>query len=98
VLISRLLVELVEAGVQLAATPNPLPDKVGEGRFQAIDFLPEIQSLSAHFDVRRIDGRDCRHRGLPVAPEADRDVAVRRRPWPDAEVARVAGERPGGVV
>ncbi|MDX6249649.1 MAG: cell division protein ZapE, partial [Kribbellaceae bacterium] len=33
VLISRLLGQLVEAGVQLAATSNTLPDKLGEGRF-----------------------------------------------------------------
>ena len=85
VLISRLLGQLVQAGVQLAATSNTLPDKLGEGRFQAIDFLREIQGLSAHFDVRRIDGPDYRHRGLPVAPE----------PWANADVERVAGERPG---
>ncbi|WP_433002733.1 cell division protein ZapE [Kribbella sp. CA-294648] len=85
VLISRLLGQLVEAGVQLAATSNTLPDKLGEGRFQAIDFLREIQGLAAHFDVRRIDGPDYRHRGLPVAPE----------PWPDDRVERVAAERAG---
>jgi cell division protein ZapE len=85
VLISRLLGQLVEAGVQLAATSNTLPDKLGEGRFQAIDFLREIQGLSAHFDVRRIDGPDYRHRGLPVAPD----------PWPDTRVEQAAAERPG---
>lgn len=83
VLISRLLNQLVEAGVQLAASSNTLPDKLGEGRFQATDFLREIQGLSAHFDVRRIDGPDYRHRGLPVAPE----------PWADSRVEQVAGER-----
>jgi cell division protein ZapE len=82
-LISRLLGQLVAAGVELAATSNTLPDKLGEGRFQAIDFLREIQALSAHFDVRRIDGPDYRHRGLPVAPE----------PWPDEHVEKAAGER-----
>ncbi|TCO28298.1 cell division protein ZapE [Kribbella steppae] len=82
-LISRLLGQLVAAGVELAATSNTLPDKLGEGRFQAIDFLREIQALSGHFDVRRIDGPDYRHRGLPVAPE----------PWPDAQVETVAAER-----
>ena len=85
VLISRLLGQLVEAGVQLAATSNTLPDKLGEGRFQAIDFLREIQGLAAHFDVRRIDGPDYRHRGLPVAPE----------PLADELVEQVTAERPG---
>ncbi|TDW22757.1 cell division protein ZapE [Kribbella kalugense] len=74
-LISRLIGQLVEAGVEFAATSNTLPDKLGEGRFQAVDFLREIQALAAHFDVRRIDGPDYRHRGLPVAPD----------PWPDVE-------------
>ena len=84
VLISRLLGQLVAAGVQLAATSNTLPDRLGEGRFQAIDFLREIQGLAAHFDVRRIDGPDYRHRGLPVAPE----------PWPDALVEKAADKLP----
>jgi cell division protein ZapE len=84
-LISRLLGQLVAAGVELAATSNTLPDKLGEGRFQAIDFLREIQALAAHFDVRRIDGPDYRHRGLPVAPE----------PWPEERVEKVAADRPG---
>ncbi|WP_344213489.1 cell division protein ZapE [Kribbella sancticallisti] len=85
VLISRLLGQLVEAGVQLAATSNTLPDKLGEGRFQATDFLREIQGLASNFDVRRIDGPDYRHRGLPVAPE----------PWTDEQVEQVAAERAG---
>jgi len=68
VLMSTLLGELVQAGVMLAATSNTLPDKLGEGRFAADDFLREIQGLSAHFDVLRIDGDDYRHRGLPEAP------------------------------
>ncbi|TDD15028.1 cell division protein ZapE [Kribbella turkmenica] len=82
-LISRLLGQLVAAGVALAATSNTLPDKLGEGRFQAVDFLREIQALAAHFDVRRIDGPDYRHRGLPVAPE----------PWRGEQVEAAAAER-----
>jgi cell division protein ZapE len=82
-LISRLLAQLVDAGVEFAATSNTLPDKLGEGRFQAIDFLREIQALAAHFDVRRIDGPDYRHRGLPVAPD----------PWPDEKVEQEAAVR-----
>ena len=68
VLMSTLLGELVQSGVSLAATSNTLPEKLGEGRFAAEDFLREIQGLSAHFDVLRIDGEDYRHRGLPEAP------------------------------
>ncbi len=87
VLMSTLLGELVAAGVSLAATSNTLPDKLGEGRFAAEDFLREIQGLSAHFDVVRIEGEDYRHRGLPEAPE----------PVTGAVVAEVV-ERHGGVL
>ena len=68
VLMSTLLNRLVDAGVRLAATSNTLPDRLGDGRFAADDFLREIQGLAAHFDVFRIDGEDYRHRGLPQAP------------------------------
>jgi cell division protein ZapE len=68
VLVSSLLAKLVDAGVALAATSNTLPGKLGEGRFAAVDFLREIQGLSAHFRALRIDGEDYRHRGLPEAP------------------------------
>jgi cell division protein ZapE len=77
VLMSTLLGELVDAGVSLAATSNTLPDKLGEGRFAAEDFLREIQGLAAHFDVLRIEGEDYRHRGLPEAPDPVADDALR---------------------
>ena len=86
VLVSTLLNRLVESGVRLAASSNTLPGALGEGRFAAQDFLREIQGLSAHFDVLRVDGEDYRHRGLPDAPP----------PLPTQEVtehAAVLGER-----
>ncbi len=76
VLMSSLLNRLVERGVRLAATSNTLPDRLGEGRFAADDFLREIQGLAAHFDVYRIDGEDYRHRGLPRAPAPPEPGAV----------------------
>ncbi|MGV9252418.1 cell division protein ZapE [Streptomyces sp. NPDC003697] len=76
VLVSTLLGRLVDAGVALAATSNTLPDKLGEGRFAAADFLREIQGLSAHFRTLRIDGEDYRHRGLPEAPAPYSDEQV----------------------
>ncbi|MCF2130430.1 cell division protein ZapE [Strepomyces sp. STD 3.1] len=78
VLVSSLLARLVEAGVALAATSNTLPGKLGEGRFAAVDFLREIQGLSAHFRTLRIDGEDYRHRGLPEAPPPHSDEQVTR--------------------
>ena len=68
VLVSTLLSRLVDAGVRLAATSNTLPDRLGQGRFAADDFLREIQQLAAAFDVVRMDGEDFRHRGAPQAP------------------------------
>lgn len=62
VLMSTLLGQLVERGVRIAVTSNTLPDRLGEGRFAADDFVREIQGLAAHFDIVRIDGPDYRHR------------------------------------
>ncbi|NQW32395.1 MAG: cell division protein ZapE, partial [Actinomycetales bacterium] len=62
VLISSLLHRLVDQGVRVAATSNTLPDRLGEGRFAADDFVREIQGLKEHFQILRIDGPDYRHR------------------------------------
>ncbi len=88
VLMSTLLGELVQAGVFLAATSNTLPEKLGEGRFAAEDFLREIQGLSAHFDVLRIDGEDYRHRGSPQAPT----------PWTTEQVRAAVDSTPGATL
>jgi cell division protein ZapE len=77
VLVSTMLSRLVEAGVRPAATSNTLPGSLGEGRFAAQDFLREIQSLAAHFEVHRIDGEDYRHRGTPKAPPPLSDAVLR---------------------
>ncbi|WP_307858202.1 cell division protein ZapE [Cellulomonas fulva] len=83
VLMSRLLRELADRGVALAATSNTLPESLGEGRFAAEDFLREIQALAARFEVLRIDGEDYRHRsvehGAPLPDDAVRG-AVSGRP------------------
>jgi len=79
VLMARLLRELVDAGVSLAASSNTLPDVLGEGRFAADDFLREIQSVAGHFDVVRVDGEDYRHRGLPDPPAPSSDAEVDER-------------------
>jgi len=78
-LISRLLSQLVERGVSIAATSNTLPEQLGEGRFAAQDFLREINTLASIFTTVRIEGPDYRQRGLPPAPEplSDDEVTVR---------------------
>ncbi|WP_413759371.1 cell division protein ZapE [Streptomyces sp. MMBL 11-3] len=84
VLVSSLLARLVESGVALAATSNTLPGKLGEGRFASVDFLREIQGLSAHFRSLRIDGEDYRHRGLPEAPAPYSDEQVTKAAYATA--------------
>ncbi|WP_369069474.1 cell division protein ZapE [Kineococcus terrestris] len=88
VLMSRLMRELVDRDVKLAATSNTLPGSLGEGRFAAQDFQREIQALAGRFDVVRVDGEDYRHRGSPSAP----------RPLEDADVERVAAGREGATL
>lgn len=75
-LVTQLITKLTDAGVFVAATSNTLPDKLGEGRFAAVDFLREIHAMSARFDVVRVDGPDYRHRGLPDAPEPMDDIEL----------------------
>jgi cell division protein ZapE len=88
VLMSTLLGQLAGSGVRLAATSNTLPDRLGEQRFAADDFLREIQGLAAQFDVLRIEGDDYRHRGAVRVPA----------PRSDGEVVRVADEAPGATL
>jgi cell division protein ZapE len=76
-LISRLLSQLVERGVSIAATSNTLPEQLGEGRFAAQDFLREINTLAQIFTTVRIEGPDYRHRDLPPASEPPSDDEVR---------------------
>ena len=87
-LISRLLSQLVQRGVSIAATSNTLPEQLGEGRFAAQDFLREINTLASIFTTVRIDGPDYRHRGLSPAPE----------PLTDSEVRIRAAQLPGATI
>ena len=87
VLVSTLLARLDEAGVRFAATSNTLPDRLGEDRFAADDFLREIQAMAARFTAVRVDGPDYRHRGLPAPP-----------PPPDTDAVLTAGRHPGATV
>jgi cell division protein ZapE len=87
VLVSTLLARLDQAGVRLAATSNTLPDRLGEDRFAADDFLREIQAMAARFTAIRVDGPDYRHRGLPDPPA----------PLSAGEVV-LATERPGATL
>ncbi|WP_062212501.1 cell division protein ZapE [Demequina oxidasica] len=78
-LMARLMRELVEAGVAIAASSNTPPGALGDGRFAAEDFQREIQSLAGVFDVVRIDGPDYRHRHTdeyPAPASADAVAAV----------------------
>ncbi len=61
-LMTRLLSELIATGTRIAATSNTPPNALGEGRFAAVDFLREIDAMSAQFTTMRIDGVDFRHR------------------------------------
>lgn len=77
VLISNLCRQLVDAGVAIAATSNTLPDRLGEGRFAADDFLREIAALASSFTVVKVDGPDYRHRSfdlLGATPLSDASV------------------------
>nr|WP_040586192.1 cell division protein ZapE [Segniliparus rugosus] len=78
-LLSRLLGELFDRSVSVAATSNTLPGQLGEGRFAAQDFLREIRQIADGFQVLRVDGPDYRHRDLPAPPAPLPDAELRER-------------------
>ncbi len=86
-LMARLMRELTDAGVAIAATSNTLPDSLGEGRFAAEDFKREIQSVARLFTVATVDGPDYRHRGDLASPAPAR-----------AEDVESVREEPAGVI
>ncbi|MCL2090487.1 MAG: cell division protein ZapE [Micrococcales bacterium] len=87
-LVTRLVRELADRGVAVAATSNTLPEALGEGRFAAEDFVREIQSLADRFEVLRIDGEDYRRR--PVRTDEP--------PLPDAVVTATVTDHPGATL
>jgi len=108
VMMARLMRELADAGVALAATSNTLPESLGQGRFAAADFAREIQAVSKVFEVVSIDGPDYRHRGELVfatsTVEEAQAVATRwggvLESWPAlvADLANVHPSRMGPYV
>jgi cell division protein ZapE len=87
-LISALLLQLTQRGVSIAATSSELPAGLGANRFDADNFLAEIQGLATHFDVFRIDGDDYRRHSL--SSEA--------RPHSNAELEQTAAAESGYVL
>ena len=87
-LVTRLVRELADRGVAVAATSNTLPESLGEGRFAAEDFVREIQGLADRFEVLRIDGKDYRHRSVRTDEE----------PLPDDVVVATVTDRPGATL
>lgn len=75
-IMARLMRELTDAGVCVAATSNTLPDALGEGRFAAEDFRREIQAVARVFETLRIDGPDYRHRGDLEFPAPASEAAL----------------------
>ena len=86
-LMARLMRELTDGGVAVAATSNTLPESLGEGRFAAEDFRREIQAVASVFSVQTMDGRDYRRRGEIAFPP----------PASDGELDAI-GEASGGTV
>ena len=71
---------VIQGGTKLAATSNAIPDRLGEGRFNAEDFQREILAIAAHWDVLRLDGPDYRstpeHNLQPRPPTGNTTTTV----------------------
>jgi cell division protein ZapE len=61
---------VIAGGTKLAATSNAIPDRLGEGRFNAEDFERELLEIGSHWDVLRIDGPDYRATSRPSRSHA----------------------------
>ena len=79
---------VIAGGTKLAATSNAIPDRLGEGRFNAEDFERELLEIGSHWDVLRLDGPDYRATSRP-----SRTAALAR-----GEVEALAGHSDRGTV
>ena len=61
---------IIAGGTRLAATSNAIPDRLGEGRFNAEDFERELLEIGSHWDVLRMDGPDYRATSRPSRTSA----------------------------
>ena len=61
---------VIAGGTKLAATSNAIPDRLGEGRFNAEDFERELLEIGSHWDVLRLDGPDYRATSRPSRSHA----------------------------
>ncbi|WP_424950159.1 cell division protein ZapE [Deinococcus sp.] len=55
--------ELMGTGLNVVATSNTEPGRLGEGRFNAHDFERQIRAIAGRFQNLRLDGPDYRQRG-----------------------------------
>ena len=55
--------ELMPQGLNVVATSNTEPGRLGEGRFNSHDFERQIQGIAGRFQNLRLDGPDYRQRG-----------------------------------
>jgi cell division protein ZapE len=84
-IVKTFLAAVFERGARVVTTSNTAPEAQGQGRFDAVAFRREIQSIAARFTVVAIDGPDHRtgsaHRrllrpsDLRHAPDAAVEVA-----------------------
>ncbi len=61
---------VIARGTKLVATSNAIPDRLGEGRFNAEDFERELLEIGSHWEVLRLDGPDYRATSRPSRTEA----------------------------
>jgi cell division protein ZapE len=79
---------VIGGGTRLAATSNAVPDRLGEGRFNAEDFTRELLEIGSHWEVLRLDGPDYRATSRPS----------RMRALEPGEVEAMAGAAAAGRV
>lgn len=81
--------ELMPAGLNVIATSNTEPGRLGEGRFNARDFERQIQAIAGQFQNLRLDGPDYRQRGSrPEQPLSGREYGA----WRDRQTAATLAE------
>lgn len=69
--------QLMPGGTSVVATSNTEPGALGQGRFNAQDFVRQIQGIASRFETHRLDGPDYRQRGnMPEEPLSREEYAA----------------------